>query len=69
MFSWDAPGLGVTKASFINFSIMEMYDATKLYIKFFESHSYLTGITAAMTPVKYKQDIRKDFNYSENLGN
>ena len=39
-----------TKTPFINVYIMEIYDATKSYhksyIKFFKSHSYLTGVIA-----------------------
>ena len=41
------PGVGVTKAPFVNFSISKILDMTKVHAMFFESHSYLTGVTAA----------------------
>ena len=37
----------VTKAPFINFSVMQIYDIIKLYVKFFKSCSYLPGVSAA----------------------
>ena len=42
-------GVGVTKAPFVSFSIKEMFDFEKKYLlpMFFESLSYLTGVTAA----------------------
>ena len=40
-------GGGVTKAPFVNFSVSKIFDMTKVHIRFFESHSYLTGVTAA----------------------
>ena len=49
LMSWwgKKPGVGVTKAPFINFSVSKIFDLAKVTVRFFESHSYLTGITAA----------------------
>ena len=41
------PGVGVTKAPFVNFSVSKIFDMAKVHVRFFESHSYLTGVTAA----------------------
>ena len=41
------PGMGVTKASFVNFSVSKIFVMTKIYTRFFGSHLYLTGATAA----------------------
>ena len=41
------PGLGVNKAPFINFSVSEIFNLVEVPLRFFESHSCLTGITAA----------------------
>ena len=41
------PGVGVTKAPFVNFSVSTILDLAKIPITFFESHSYLTGVAAA----------------------
>ena len=41
------PGVGVTKAPFVNFSVSKMFDLEKVYARFLESHSYLTGVPAA----------------------
>ena len=42
-----APGVGVTKALFVNFSLSKMIDLAQVPVTFFESHSYFTGVTAA----------------------
>ena len=49
--------VGVTKALFANFSVSKIFDLAKVPVRFFESHSYLTGVTAA-TPAKYKRDVQ-----------
>ena len=41
------PGVGVTKAPFVNFSVSEIFDHAKVPVRFLESHSYLTAVTAA----------------------
>ena len=41
------PGVGVTKAPFANFSVSKIFDLAKVPVRFPESHSYLTGVTAA----------------------
>ena len=41
------PGVGVTKALFVNFSVSKIFDFAKVPGRFFESHSYLAGVTAA----------------------
>ena len=41
------PGVGVTKAPFVNFSASKIFDLAKVPFRLFESHSYLTGVTAA----------------------
>ena len=41
------PGVGVTKAPFVNFSVSKILDLSKLPHELFESHLYLTGATAA----------------------
>ena len=41
------PGVGVTKAPFVNFSVSKMFDLAKVHVTVFESRSYLTGVTAA----------------------
>ena len=40
-------GMGVTKAPFVNFSVNQIFDPVKVPVRLFESHSYLTGVTAA----------------------
>ena len=40
------PGVGVTKAPFVNFSMKNIFDLAKVPVIFFVSHSYLTGVTA-----------------------
>ena len=47
---------GGTKAPFVKFSVSKIFDLAKVPVGFFESLSYLTGITAA--PAKYKRDIQ-----------
>ena len=49
------PGMGVTKALFVNFSVSKIFDPAKVPLKFFASHSYLR---AAATPVKYERGIQ-----------
>ena len=41
------PGAGVTKAPFVDFSVSIIFDLVKAPVKLFQSHSYLTGATAA----------------------
>ena len=41
------PGVGVTKAPFVNFSVSKIFDLAKVHVRFVESHSYLTGVPAA----------------------
>ena len=41
------PGVGVTKAPFLNFSVSKIFDLAKVPVRLFASHSYLTGVTAA----------------------
>ena len=36
-------GGGVTKASFVNFPISNIFDLAKVLLRLFESHLYLTG--------------------------
>ena len=40
-------GVGVTKTLFVNFSVSILFDLTKVPVRLFASHSYLTGVTAA----------------------
>ena len=69
-------GVGVTKAPFVNFSANKTFDFVKLPVKFFESLSYLIGVTAlaAMTHAKYKRDTQQltciltMMKYEENNG-
>ena len=37
----------VTKAPFVNFSVSKIFEHAKTPLRFFESHSYLSGVTAA----------------------
>ena len=41
------PGVGVTKAPFVNFSVSKIFVLAKVPLTLFESHLYLTGATAA----------------------
>ena len=41
------PGVGVTKALFVNFSVSIIFDTAKVTVTFLATHSYLTGVTAA----------------------
>ena len=41
------PWVGVTKAPFAIFSVSKIFDLAKVPVRFFESHSYFTGVTAA----------------------
>ena len=40
-------GVGVTKAALVNFSIINIFDLTKVPLKWYESYSYLINATAA----------------------
>ena len=39
------PGVGVTKAVFVNFSIISILDLAEVPIGLIELHSYMTGVT------------------------
>ena len=41
------PVVGITKAKFVNFSERKILDLAKVPLRLFESHFYLTGVTAA----------------------
>ena len=41
------PGVGVTKAPLVNYSVIKIFDLTNVPVMFIESHSYLTVVTAA----------------------
>ena len=41
------PGVGVTKAPFVNFSVSKIFGHAKVPVKLFQSHSYLSGVAAA----------------------
>ena len=43
----DRPGVGVTKAPFVNFSVSKIFDLAEVPVRLFVSHSYLTGVTTA----------------------
>ena len=42
-----SPGVGVTKAPFVNFSVNKIFDLAKVLLRLFESHLYLASATAA----------------------
>ena len=44
--NFTKPEVGVTKSPFIKFSVMEKFDFAKLFVRFFKSHSSMTGVTA-----------------------
>ena len=46
VIGYDA-GVGVTKAPFVNFLVSKIFDLAKVPFRLFESHLYLTGVTAA----------------------
>ena len=46
-FEDRTPGVGVTKAPFVNFSASKIFHLSKVPLKSFESHLSLTGATAA----------------------
>ena len=46
LFLLYRPGVGVTKAPFVNFSVSKIFDNAKVPVRIFVSHSYLTGVTA-----------------------
>ena len=39
--------MGVTKAPFVNLSVNQFYYLANIPVRFFDSHSYLTGVTTA----------------------
>ena len=41
------PRVGVTKALFVSFPIREIFSLANVHLRFFKSHSYLTGVIAA----------------------
>ena len=41
------PGMGVTKASFVNFSVTGNLDLSKTQVRYFKLRSYLSGLSAA----------------------
>ena len=41
------PGMGVTKAPFVNFSVSKIFELAKIPVRFLEWYSYLAGVTAA----------------------
>ena len=41
------PGVGVTKAPLVNFSVSRIFDFAKVHVRLFQPHSYLAGVTAA----------------------
>ena len=43
---WRNSGVGVTKAVFANFSVSNLFDLAKVFVKFPQSHSYFPGATA-----------------------
>ena len=43
----SCPGVGVTKAPFVKFSVSKIFDLAKVPLRLFESHLYLTSATAA----------------------
>ena len=43
----QSPGVGVTKAPSVNFSVSRIFDLPKAPVRLFQSHSYLTGAAAA----------------------
>ena len=45
----NLPGLGVTKGLSVNISVSKFFDPAKALVRFFASHSYLTGVIAAHT--------------------
>ena len=47
VLAFQSSEVGVTKALFANFSISKIFDLAKVPVRFPESHSYLTGVTAA----------------------
>ena len=45
---WNSPGVGATKALFVNFPVSKIiFDLAKVPVTFFESRSYLTGVMPA----------------------
>ena len=46
-----SPGVGVT-APFVNFSVSKIFDLAKVLLISFESHLYLTGVTAPLMILK-----------------
>ena len=50
---WASPGVGVTKAPFVNFSVSKIFDLAEVPVRLFVSYSYLTGVT----PAKLRQHL------------
>ena len=61
---------GVTKVPFINFSVSKIFDPTKVSVRFFASHSYLTGVSCGDTCQIWTQYliVNMYFGDAENLG-
>ena len=53
--------MGVTKATFVNFSVSKMFDLVKVPVTLFESHSYLTCVAAAEL-LQHQSNINVIFN-------
>ena len=61
LYSFRPQGVVVTKAPLVNFSVSKIFDATKVPVTFFESHSYLTGVYTAELP-RYLSNMNVVFN-------
>ena len=55
------PGVGVTKALFVDLSVSKIFDLAKTLLRCFDSHSYLTGVAAAELQ-RYLPKIKVMFN-------
>ena len=53
----STPWVGVTKAPFVSFSASKIFDLAKVTVRFFESHSYLTGIASPQLSYGYTCQI------------
>ena len=60
-------GWGVTKAPFINFFVIDIFDVAQLHIKCFECQSYLTAVAAA-TPVIWYSISKNGFVFLKSWG-
>ena len=66
--------MGVTKSLSINFSIIDISDVTKMYVKVSKSRSYLTGVSAAklwwqLSNMNVALKTHKSFDNIENKQN